>query len=272
MICAAVAWFRCACSRSLSSEGADALRTPGVYIAALSSACGRVYDAPMRLPHFGARRASEAHVPDAGEAQLIARLRAGEEAAFADLVEHHHARMVRVARAYVASDDVAAEVVQDTWIAVLTEIDRFEERSTLRTWMYRILTNLAKTRGVREHRILPFSSLGDPQEQGPSVPPERFQSDTDDKPDTWGMPPRPWQKPERRLLSLELRGEITRSISTLSESQRLVLTLHDLEGLDTAEICELLELTPGNVRVLLHRGRSRVRADLERYLDAADGV
>jgi len=251
---------------------AHALQTGRRFSAALSDTRGRVYHAPMRLPHFGARRASQAHAPDAGESQMVARLRAGEESAFAELVEQHHARMLRVARAYVASDDVAAEVVQETWIAVLTEIDRFEERSTLRTWMYRILTNLAKTRGVREHRILPFSSLGDPQEQGPSVPPERFQSDADEKPDTWGMPPRPWQKPERRLLSLELRGEITRSISTLSESQRLVITLHDLEGLDTAEICELLELTPGHVRVLLHRGRSRVRADLERYLDAADGV
>ena len=240
----------------------------GVFCTPLSAGQGRVYDAPMRLPHFGARRAHEARAPDAKESQLVARLRAGEESAFAELVERHHARMLRVARAYVASDDVAAEVVQETWIAVLTEIDQFEERSTLRTWMYRILTNLAKTRGVREHRSLPFSSLGEPQEQGPSVPPERFQSDEGEQPDSWAMPPRPWQKPERRLLSLELREEIMRSISALPESQRLVLALHDVEGLETSEVCEVLGLTAGNVRVLLHRGRSRVRADLERYLDA----
>jgi RNA polymerase sigma-70 factor (ECF subfamily) len=186
---------------------------------------------------------------------------------FDQLVEQHYASMKRVARTFVGSDAVAEEVVQDTWLAIVAGIDRFEGRSALTTWMFSILTNKAKTRGARERRSTPLSCLsaGDPDE--PAIDADRFQSDDDAWPGHWATPPRPWQKPERRLLSLETRGHVKAALDALPERQRLVVTLRDVEGFDADEVCSLLELSPENQRVLLHRGRTRLRAALESYVE-----
>lgn len=204
----------------------------------------------------------------AADAALLAALRAGDEAAFTALVTRHHASLKRVARAYVASDAVAEEVVQETWLAVIDGLERFEERSTLKTWLFHILTNRAKTRGVRERRSVPFASLAAAGAE-PAVSPERFQRPGDPWPGHWATPPRPWEDPERRLSSLEAREHLRAAIAGLPAVQQAVLTLRDVEGLEAEEVCDLLELSAGNQRVLLHRARSRVRAELEGYLEGA---
>jgi RNA polymerase sigma-70 factor, ECF subfamily len=190
-----------------------------------------------------------------------------DEAAFQALVEQYYASMKRVARAYVQSDAVAEEVVQDAWLAIVAGIDRFEGRSSLTTWMFSILTNKAKTRGQRERRTIPLSCVGEPDPNAPAIDPDRFQGDDDAWPGHWATPPRPWQRPERRLLSLEAREEIKGALDALPERQRVVVTLRDVEGLDADAVCDLLELSPENQRVLLHRGRTRLRAALERYVE-----
>jgi RNA polymerase sigma-70 factor, ECF subfamily len=185
---------------------------------------------------------------------------------FDRLVEQHYASMKRVARTFVGSDAVAEEVVQDTWLAIVAGIDRFEGRSSLQTWMFSILTNKAKTRGVRERRTTPLSCLGGGEPDEPAIDADRFQSEDDAWPGHWATPPRPWQRPERRLLSLEARGHLKAALDGLPERQRLVVTLRDVEGFDAGEVCELLDLSPENQRVLLHRGRSRLRTALETYV------
>ena len=186
---------------------------------------------------------------------------------FDRLVEQHYASMKRVARTFVGSDAVAEEVVQDTWLAIVAGIDRFEGRSSLQTWMFSILTNKAKTRGLRERRTTPLSCLGGGEPDEPAIDADRFQSDDDAWPGHWATPPRPWQRPERRLLSLEVRGHLKAALDELPERQRLVVTLRDVEGFDADEVCELLHLSPENQRVLLHRGRSRLRTALETYVE-----
>jgi RNA polymerase sigma-70 factor (ECF subfamily) len=204
------------------------------------------------------------------DAPLLAALRAGDEDAFATLVTRHHASLKRVARAYVSTDAVAEEVVQETWLAVIAGLERFEQRSTLKTWLFHILTNKAKTRGVRERRTVPFASLGPDAGSGePAVSPDRFQRDGDAWPGHWATPPRPWEDPERRLSSLEAREHLRAAIAALPEVQQAVLTMRDVEGLDAEEVCDLLDLTAGNQRVILHRARSRIRAALERYVEDA---
>jgi RNA polymerase sigma-70 factor, ECF subfamily len=199
------------------------------------------------------------------ESELVQALRAGDEAAFAALVERYHAGFVRVARMYVRDRAVAEEVAQETWLAVLGAIDRFEARSSLKTWLYRILTNRAKTRGERESRSVPFSSIGDPDE--PSVDPDRFGSEEDQYPGGWKDAPQPWDgNPEARLLAGEARQLILATIETLPPNQRAVITLRDVEGFEADEVCNVLELSDTNQRVLLHRARSRVRRALEQYL------
>jgi RNA polymerase sigma-70 factor (ECF subfamily) len=202
------------------------------------------------------------------DAPLLAALRAGDEDAFATLVTRYHASLRRVARAYVSTDAVAEEVVQETWLASIAGLDRFEQRASLKTWLFHILANKAKTRGTRERRSVPFASLG-PAETGgePSVPPDRFQRDGDAWPGHWATPPRPWEDPERRLQSLEARKHLRAAIAALPETQQAVLTLRDVEGLEAEEVCELLDLTAGNQRVILHRARARVRSELERYFE-----
>jgi RNA polymerase sigma-70 factor (ECF subfamily) len=200
------------------------------------------------------------------DARLLAALRAGDEEAFAALVRRHHAAMKRVARMYVSTDAVAEEVVQETWLAVIAGLERFEQRASLKTWLFHILANKAKTRGTRERRSVPFASLAG-ADDGPAVAPERFQGEGDTWPGHWATPPRPWEDPERRLQSLEARECLRVAIGALPEVQQAVLTLRDVEGLEAEEVCRLLELSDGNQRVILHRARARVRAELELYFE-----
>jgi RNA polymerase sigma-70 factor, ECF subfamily len=201
---------------------------------------------------------------------IVAALRAGDERTFRELFERSYPMMQRVARGYVSSDAVAEEIVQDTWMAIVTGIERFQGRSALGTWMFSILTNQAKTHGARERRALPFASVAPADVEEPAVDPDRFQRDDEAWPGHWATPPRPWQKPERRLLSLEAREQLKQALAQLPERQRLIVVLRDIEGLSSEEVCDLLELSQENQRVLLHRGRSRLRALLEEYFDRED--
>jgi len=201
------------------------------------------------------------------EVALVERLRAGDEDAFAELVRLYQPRLQRLARVTVGSAAVAEEVVQDTWMAAIRGLDRFEQRATIKTWLFRILTNQAKSRGMRERRTVPFASLAGADGEEPSVAPDRFQRDGDTWPGHWAIPPRPWQDPERRLASLEAREHLRAAIAALPPTQQAVLTLRDVEGLESEEVCGLLDLSAGNQRVILHRARARVRADLERYFE-----
>lgn len=200
------------------------------------------------------------------EEQLLHSLRQGDEDAFAMLVDEHGPAMLRVALMYVRSRAVAEEVVQETWLGVLRGIERFEGRSSLRTWIFRILANVAKTRAVRESRSLPFSSLAHEELEGPSVPPERFRPTSDRWATHWASPPEEWAVPEERLLSAETRHTIADAIASLPPAQRQVVTLRDVEGWSAEEVCNVLELSETNQRVLLHRARTRVRQALDDYL------
>ncbi len=198
----------------------------------------------------------------ANEAALVARLRAGDEAAFRALIEMYHAMLVRVARMYVSTQAVAEEVAQETWLAVLEGIDRFEGRSSFKTWLFRILTNRAKTRGIREGRSLPFSAL-EPDE--PAVDADRFHGADHDWPGHWAATPTGF--PEERLIAGETREVIERAIEGLPATQRAVISLRDIEGWSAEEVCNALTLSETNQRVLLHRARAAVRAALEQYLE-----
>jgi RNA polymerase sigma-70 factor, ECF subfamily len=187
---------------------------------------------------------------------LLSRLRAGDERAFEMLVAKHNGALRRVARTFVRTDSAVDDVVQETWLGVVRGLDAFEERSSLRTWIFRILINQARTRGVRDARTLPFSALE--QDNAPAVEPAAFGADG-----RWSSaPPRLDGDPESGLLSAELRRHILEAVDTLSPDQRAVITLRDLVGLPAAEVCDLLDVSEGNQRVLLHRARSRVRTAL----------
>jgi RNA polymerase sigma-70 factor (ECF subfamily) len=195
-------------------------------------------------------------------------LRRGNEAAFLRLVTTHHSALVRLALVYAPSREVAEECVQETWIAVLRGLDGFEGRSSLRTWICRILVNIARRRAAAERRELPFSSFSDPGEAGPAVDPDRFFRSGPNA-GHWAGPPRAWSAPEQEALTRELQAVVTATIAALPPQQRIVITLRDVEGWASDEVSALLEIEPGNQRVLLHRARSRVRAALERYLSSA---
>jgi RNA polymerase sigma-70 factor, ECF subfamily len=200
----------------------------------------------------------------ADERALVEALRRGDEAAFEELVRMYHASLLRVARLYVSSPSVAEEVVQEAWVGVLNGIGRFEGRSSLKTWLFRILTNTAKTRGIREGRSVPFSSLQDEELSGPTVDPERFfPPDHSVAPGAWATPPVPL--PEQVLLADETLQIVEATIETLPPAQRAVITLNDVEGWSADEIRNALELTETNRRVLLHRARAKVRRALEEY-------
>ncbi len=207
----------------------------------------------------------------ADEAHLIESLRQRDEGAFAALIERYHASLLRLAQLYVADRAAAEEVVQDTWLGVLKGIDRFEGRSSLKTWLFRILTNLAKTRGVRESRSLPFSALWEAEAEPfePAVDPDRFAPAGEaDGPRQWVAAPQGWgEHPEDRLLSTETQAVIRRAIEALPPAQREVITLRDLEGWSSEEVCNTLSISETNQRVLLHRARSKVRRALEQYLN-----
>jgi RNA polymerase sigma-70 factor, ECF subfamily len=204
--------------------------------------------------------------PAPSDERLIAGLRRGDEAAFAELIERYSAPLIRLAAGFVRDRAVAEEVVQETWLAVLQGIDRFEARSSLKTWVYRILTNKAKTRGERERRSVPFSSLA-PADEGPSVDPDRFLGPDHHWAGHWSVPPPRWDEiPEERLLGRETLACAQRAIDALPLAQRQVITLRDVEGWDSEDVCELLGLSEGNQRVLLHRARTKVRLALETEL------
>jgi RNA polymerase sigma-70 factor, ECF subfamily len=199
--------------------------------------------------------------------ELVQRLRDGDESAFVELIDRYGAMMLRVAQMYVRDRATAEEVVSETWEAVIKGIDRFEERSSLKTWIFRILTNRAKTRGQRDGRMVPFSALAgaaiDPDE--PAVDADRFLGPDSPTPGAWATPPVAW--PEERLLEKETLDVIEMTIAQLPEAQRQVILLRDVDGWTPMEVADVLGITDGNQRVLLHRARSKVRAALERYLD-----
>lgn len=208
----------------------------------------------MALPLHRRRRASAAGTQAADEdAELVARLRAGEEQAFVLLCARHHAAMLRLARAHVSSAAVAEEVVQDTWLGVLRGLDEFAGRSSFRTWLMTILVNRAKSTGVREQRSV---AVGD---AGPAVDSSRFDSSG-----AWMAPPEHWiENSDERLLAESLADELRAALDGLPSRQREVVLLRDVDGLTSREVCEVLDISEGNQRVLLHRGRSRLRQALE---------
>jgi RNA polymerase sigma-70 factor (ECF subfamily) len=196
-------------------------------------------------------------------------LREGDEEAFATLLRQHHAWLVRLAMSYVRERAIAEDVAQDTWLAVINGIDRFEGRSSLRTWITRILINQAKSRAVHERRTVPFPAGGSADDLGPTVDPERF-ADRGRASEIghWICPPSSWEGvPEERLVSEETRKRIAGAIDALPPIQRRVIELRDVEGWLPHEVCALLHVSEGNQRVLLHRARAKVRAALVAYLD-----
>lgn len=202
---------------------------------------------------------------------LVEALRGGDEAAFASLLDQYHASLVRLACVYVSSQAVAEEVAQETWLGVLQGLDRFESRSSLKTWIFRILTNRAKTRGQREARSVPFSDWLDAENESdePAVDPSRFRPPDDpDWPNHWAVNPAGWDDiPERYFLSQETKEHILAAIAALPPNQREVITLRDIEGWSSTEVCTVLFISETNQRVLLHRARSKVRQALEEYFD-----
>jgi RNA polymerase sigma-70 factor (ECF subfamily) len=205
-------------------------------------------------------------VAGSAEAQLLEALRAGDEAAFAQLVREYQPSLVRVARIYVSTQAAAEEVAAETWLAVLKGLDRFEGRSSLKTWIFRILTNIAKTRAQRDGRTLPFSSLQDPgRVPEAAVDADRFlDSEHPRWPGHWAVRPEPW--PEDALVAAETQALVAEAIEALPPAQRAVISLRDVEGWSSEEVRNALELSETNQRVLLHRARSKVRRALEAYL------
>ena len=203
------------------------------------------------------------------DAALLERLRAGDEAAFVELVDRWSAPMMRVALTHTRMRALAEEAVQDTWVAVLQGVDRFEWRATLRTWVFRILLYTCRGKIARERRVPPLTDVLPAAAGGaPAVPEDRFlDAGHPHWPGHWSQPPRAWaREPADAALDAELRGHIARALADLPPRQREVLTLRDVEGWSAEEVCRLLGLLPGNQRVLLHRARSAVRASLEPYL------
>ena len=199
-----------------------------------------------------------------GDGALLDALRSGDERAFARLVDSHNQRLLRIAQLYVRERSVAEEVVQETWLAVLEGIDRFEGRSSLKTWIYRILTNRAKSRAQLEHRQLPFSALADTSEA--EVDESRFRAiDDPNAPHQWASPPRSW--PHERIVARETVEQLRNAVAQLPPAQQVIVGLRDIDGWSADEVCEALEISRGNQRVLLHRARSRLRNALEGYLE-----
>jgi RNA polymerase sigma-70 factor (ECF subfamily) len=201
------------------------------------------------------------------EAQVLEALRAGDEDAFRALVREYTPSLVRVARIYVSTQAAAEEVAQETWLGVLNGLPRFEGRSSLRTWIFRILTNIAKTRAKRDGRTLPFSALSEPgRVPEAAVDADRFlDSEHPRWPGHWALKPEAW--PEDALVAGETREKLAEAIEALPAAQRAVISLRDIEGWSSEEVRNALDLSETNQRVLLHRARSKVRSALESYLD-----
>jgi RNA polymerase sigma-70 factor (ECF subfamily) len=204
---------------------------------------------------------------------LVDRLRAGDDDAFRELLDRYDASLRRVARSYVATDNAADEVVQDTWLGVLRGIDRFEQRSSLKTWIFRIMLNIARTRGARDKRSVPFSSLGAEDDVEPTIVADRFQGPDGRYPGHWAAFPTRWHDhPEIRSLAHETLHVVREALDHLPPAQQEVVRLRDLEGWTSAEVCNALDLSETNQRVLLHRGRAKLRAALERYFEEAESA
>lgn len=209
--------------------------------------------------------------PSDEDVELLVKLRAGDEASFALLIDRYHAPLLRLAYVYCTNRAAAEEVVQETWLGVLQGLERFEGRSSLKTWIFRILTNRAKTKGEREGRTIPFSAAfsADSDTGEPAVEPTRFYSaDHEHLPGHWTARLANWDEmPEDRLLAGETRARILAAVDALPPSQGEVITLRDIDGWTSDEVCNILGITETNQRVLLHRARSKVRRALEQYLD-----
>jgi RNA polymerase sigma-70 factor (ECF subfamily) len=209
--------------------------------------------------------------PSTEERVLLERLRAGEQRAFSELVDAWSPSMIGVAIRYVRSRAVAEEVVQEAWLGVVKGLDRFQGRSSLRSWVFAILRNTAVSRGEKEQRTIPLSSLEADGDDWAEFNSDRFFGpDHDRYPGHWSLGPTAWQLPEEGLLADETRTVIAEAINQLPASQRAVITLRDVEGWDSDEVCEMLEVSPGNQRVLLHRARAHVRGAIEGYLGAVE--
>jgi RNA polymerase sigma-70 factor (ECF subfamily) len=206
-------------------------------------------------------------VTDVDDPALVARLRAGDERAFEELISGMYSTMLSVARRYVNSRAVADEVVQETWLGVLQGLERFEGRSSLKTWIFAILVNRAKTRGVRERRTVPFASLGgEPGE--PAVDADRFQGAHEPFPGHWRRYPAGFgASPDVVVEDRETVRAAMQAIAELPPVQQAVIRMRDLQGMESEEVCDMLDVSPANQRVLLHRARSRVRAALEGHFD-----
>jgi len=203
------------------------------------------------------------------EDRLLARLKRGDEGAFDELVNQHHSALIRMAMGYVADREVAEEVVQDTWMAVIENLNRFEGRSSLRTWICGILIHKAKDRGVREKRHSTFSALESyDDENDEAIDPSRFKQ-SGKWAGHWVFPPQPWddQTPEKLLASQQAVNAMQRAIEALPATLKEVLILRDVEGVDAKEVCEMLTITETNLYVRLHRARERVRDAVETYLE-----
>jgi RNA polymerase sigma-70 factor (ECF subfamily) len=205
------------------------------------------------------------------DAELIDRLRNCDEATFAWLIDTYSAPLLRLAVTFVQDASVAEEVVQETWMAVVTGIGRFEGRSSVKTWLFKILTNKAKTRALRERRTIPFSEFDPGNGNEPAVDHDRFlPADHPQWPGHWSSAPQPWSMgPEGTALDRETLAVLRRALEDLPRAQRVVVALRDVHGWPAADVCAALDLTEANQRVLLHRGRSRLRAVLERYFSDA---
>ena len=199
------------------------------------------------------------------ERELVLALRKGDEAAFETLVEQYHVPLRRFALTFVRSAAVADEVVQETWLGVIRGIGRFEGRSSLKTWIFQILTNTAKTRAEREGRTVPLSSLATAGDDEPAVDPNRFLDEQHARwPGHWAAPPSRWNEiPEEALFGHETLAVVTDAIAGLPEMQRRVIELRDVTGSSSQEVCHLLGISEANQRVLLHRARSKVRQAVE---------
>jgi RNA polymerase sigma-70 factor (ECF subfamily) len=208
----------------------------------------------------------------AGGEALVEALRRGDERAFVEVVERYHPMLRRIARGYVRTDEAVGDVVQETWIGVLRGIDRFEGRSSLRTWIVSILVNVARSHAVKEARTVPFTSLSRDHEAGSGFGPEQFQRTDGEYPGHWTTPPTPWtEDPEASALAGETRSVVAQAVAALPEGQRTVITLRDVDGWSGPEVAEVLGISEGNQRVLLHRARAKVRVALDVHLASGEG-
>jgi RNA polymerase sigma-70 factor (ECF subfamily) len=218
---------------------------------------------PIRLDEDGERYSRER------DDVVLEQLRAGDESAFLMLVDRYAPAMHKIARAYVRDDATAEDVVQEAWLGVLRGLATFEGRGSLRGWIFTIVVNRAKTRGVREARSVPFSALvrDESERDDPSVAADRFAGPGEEWPRHWRAEPESWgARPEERLMRRELRERIDAAIDALPPAQRTVVLLRDIAGQPTAEVCNVLELSETNARVLLHRARAKIRRSLDPYL------